>query len=321
MVTYSGRKRHERPRRYHTRHLRYLQRGRDRPRCVDLHNLPRAMGGPELRCVCGDVECTARRGQGAHWLHSWRQASEREELTMAMQVAECSTCLQVLAFPAKHAAWAISWACPDCGTSLGQVSPVRKTPPRIRPQRVFRADIDERDIRTYVGQALEFNAQRARREKAAHMDSSTMAPALSAAMLGIVGNGCTGTKRGWRPMEHEIDPRDCHVDPELADRYVRLTGQALRITDEVIGDQAGFQDVSLPFGSRSHELTIYQRVSLRMAPDTLVQKWHEKFASGDAEPAKMAAEREGRGLLMVGAKGWWGRKGGGDDEATAAVRG
>ena len=198
--------------------------------------------------------------------------------------------------------------CPDCGASLDDTPVIRQTPPKL-PRRIRPAphDIDERAIREYVGQALEMNRQEAKSEKRAHMDSSTIIPALSAAQLGVIGNGCTGTKRGWRPVDSDLDPRDCHVDPELAARYAALRGEAKRITDAVIDDQAGFQDLDMKFGTKTHRLTIFQRVALRMADEKQAEKWHAKFASGDSAPALAAAEKAGPVLLLAGAKGWWGK--------------
>jgi hypothetical protein len=201
--------------------------------------------------------------------------------------------------------------CPECGVDLAeQTTPVLQIirpekPRRVRPPPTT---LDERDIRRYVFEALDLNRQEHKAERAARMTVSTVAPALSAIELGITGNGCTGTKRGWRP----VDGRDCdhmevrELNPEYGGRYAQLSHEARVVTDAIIDDGGGFQDLARQFGTRTHVLTIYQRIALRLATRVQADKWHGKFASGDCGPALAASEREGQALLRTGARAWWG---------------
>jgi hypothetical protein len=160
--------------------------------------------------------------------------------------------------------------------------------------------IEQRLINAYVHEVLSFDAEVSSIER--ESGGSPLAGVIAQLELGVLGNGCRGTKGvGHRREERE----DRCVNPAFGAKYRALRGDALRATDAIMDDGQGFQIVWVPFDRKLVECDLPERIAFRTASEHEMDKWRRKIWIGDAKPAIAEAARIGNELLQAGAAAWW----------------
>jgi hypothetical protein len=158
-------------------------------------------------------------------------------------------------------------------------------------------------VTEFVTDLLAWNAQVERIERSQRGSNSPLHGDLVALQLGVLGSGCSGTKTPGRPAPPERDAGS--VDPILTFRYQRLRGEALRVADIVLADGRGVQNTIERAEKREHELTLEQRVGLRVSDDDRARKWYAKLVEGDSVPALTGMRVRGEAALALAAGAWW----------------
>jgi hypothetical protein len=158
----------------------------------------------------------------------------------------------------------------------------------------------ERLVHRYVHEILTFDTEVASIDR--ESGGSPLAAVIQQLELGVLGNGCRGTKGvGGAPRERE---ERC-VNPAYGAKYRALRGDALRATDAIMDDGQGFQIVLVPFESKLVPCDLPERIAFRLASEHEMDKWRRKVFLGDSKPAIAEAARIGAELLQIGATAWW----------------
>lgn len=161
--------------------------------------------------------------------------------------------------------------------------------------------IEERLVRAYVYEILTFDAEVATIVR--ESGGSPLAGVIQQLELGVLGNGCRGTKGvGHGPRN---DREDRCVNPAHGAKYRALRGDALRATDAIMDDGQGFQIVWVPFDRILVECDLPERIAFRTVSEHEMDKWRRKIFLRDQKPAIAEAARIGNALLQVGAAAWW----------------
>ena len=205
--------------------------------------------------------------------------------------------------------------CLVCGAMLtppGASMPSRK---RTLPQNLVPA---------FVHAVLRLAAQRERGDAPAgrtFVDASSgrssVCSVISQLELGVVGDGCSGTRGTWRgdrgePLEVQGAPVLLAPDAlaESERRYAGLDAKARATAEAVIADGKGDGVVLVPLCPERPEertaLTLAQRVALRLADAATAKRWAKHAAMRDAGPLLVGSAEMGEARLIEAAKGWWG---------------
>jgi hypothetical protein len=199
--------------------------------------------------------------------------------------------------------------CPACGGELHDTRAVplrtRHAPTLARERWVTRAAAaPDRLVRAFVTELLLWDRAVASVERAARGGASPLAGCLQAAELGVLGTGCRGTKGvGHAPTP---EPSSLPVDPRASARYQGLPRPDRETADAVVSDGQGDALVRVPFGARTLECTLAQRLGLRLADTAQQLRWHTHLVAGDSPPALAGAERLGQERLERAARAWLG---------------
>jgi hypothetical protein len=193
--------------------------------------------------------------------------------------------------------------CESCGSEFRVERPARRVP---KPFPDIRAgDQGERQVRAYVAAVLAWDASVARVERAARGGGiSSILVVIRAGELGILGDGCSGTRGTGRAPEPDRDVSA--ADPEGTRRYRALRSEARVVTDAVIADGQGDQVRDVVVAERELPLSLAQRVGYALASGEQRAAWERCVALRDSAPALAGMSERGAGLLERAAREWHG---------------
>lgn len=135
---------------------------------------------------------------------------------------------------------------------------------------------------------------------------SSAVGAMRSLETGIVGTGCSGTRGAWGGAPEE--PREVApvlVDPDAERRYAALHGEPFLTAGAILADAQGDRVASTEVGARVYELTLEQRVALRLASAKTLRQWLSHVADRDSAPMLSGATELGARRLRECADAWW----------------
>lgn len=199
--------------------------------------------------------------------------------------------------------------CNDCGQEYlagpdAVLEPKEQKKPRRNRGDRARGSSDEKKVRLYVQDVLEWDKACSKIERVAKGAASPIISVIAALERGVVGHGCYGTKGVLVGHSNEIDVA-ANVDPLGTARYLALRGNARSTTNAVLSDGQGEQMGDVTCGNRTVSCSLAQRVGMRLSNQKTRQRWYKAIADGDSIDAMNAAGDLGDSLLKEAAEAWF----------------
>lgn len=226
---------------------------------------------------------------------------------------ECAACLRIQRAMRLDPSDRRGRVCPDpaCGTeyvygaSAPLVAPRTRAPSGI-PRESVRVSAFVRDLLALHVATVRAEGTTTSGRFVVRLGESSTAGAMRAIETGIVGTGCKGTRGAWGggPQEpRELPP--VLVDAASERRYTALRGEARETAEAIVADAQGDRVAPLDVGGKMHELTLDQRVALRVVDPLTMRRWLKHARVRDTGPMLLGSAELGARRLREAAESWW----------------
>lgn len=277
-------------------------------------------GVHELRPLAVQVPMTPRSlgGGGAAIVFPDARGREVEVRTTSVSVASpararetCASCRAIQRAMLEDPASAQPQTCETCGAEYLYRAPTRE---RVRaPRPIGIGPRPEVQVTAFVRDLLALHLAQVRSESTTssgkfvvQRGESSTASILRMAESGIVGNGCKGTKGTWAGAPQE--PREVDavpVDAASERRFAQLGGPSRETALAILADGQGDRVASETVAGKTHELTLEQRLGLRLADEITQRRWLKHVRHRDTGPMLAGSAELGATRLRAAAGAWW----------------